>query len=177
MPRYEVTLTPTEVQTARTNSDKILAALPVDDDNYTSLSWEDRFFVGECGELAVRKLFDDFGIVYEHEVRLDGHADKHDFTVYLANGEPLSIDVKNSHYPKAARLMVPLAQFERHHHDSYIGCTGRQIADTVEIIVHGIVSRGRLTQHGERIQRRCMSYEYPLYELTPLNPQMFKRYT
>lgn len=175
MRRWEVTLTPDEVEFCEAEHKAIGEYYgSYDAPTYTGVNVEHGFFVGRCGEIAVRKWCKEFGIVSTWTAS-EHVPDEHDFAIQLDHGPLLTVDVKNSHHDRALFMMVPFNQFQRHHHDAYIGCTGRAVGDNIIVLIHGIVSRRVLKQNGHLSDRKCLTLEYPLKHLTPLDPHMFQQ--
>lgn len=145
-------------------------------DSYTGVNVEHGDFVGECGELAFKKWCDEFGIRYIWDHRIDS-ADETDFKVWLDHGPSISIDIKNSHHERAAFLMIPHAQFHRHRHDAYVGCTGYESGKQIVIVIHGIVSRRVVEARGVVRDLKCLTVQYPLNLLTRMDPRMFQMTT
>ena len=179
MPKYEVTLTAMEVESARQWESEVLRALTArtgsNDQNYTGLVAKDRYFVGRCGEMAFANWCAEFDIEYEWTESIPGFGDRHDFELKTFDGNLVSIDVKNSHHPNAKMLMVPHEQWQKHHHDAYIGCTGKQTTDGLKIILHGYVLRDWFAHRTTPVMLECMTMQYPLNQLTALDPNDFRR--
>lgn len=177
MPKYEVTLTSSEVRDCKSRADAIDKAMgSATQPTYTELNVEHGHFVGACCEAAVLKWCREFGIRHERSNEdAIGVADEHDLVLWLSNGRKLTVDVKGSFHERAAFLMIPFAQFDRHVHDAYIGCTGRIVGDQVIVIIHGIASRATIKDRGALKSVRTVTVMFGLRELTMLEASMFQR--
>lgn len=112
--------------------------------NYTRLEEHDRWFVGECGELAFQKWLKYWKIPFEKTSRDDGHADKQDFIVWARDGRPARIGVKNTHSARGRNLMMPVSQYKDLEEkgtlpDIWVGCSGRDTGREVGILIWGAI--------------------------------------
>lgn len=144
-----IELTPDEVQQARDYGDRVTALTASYGPNYTGGNFvEDRYFVGECGQIAVSKWARRKGLVFESTTRDDGESDSQDHLWYTSDGTVFTSNVKNSHHPRASLLLQPIAQAERYQHDYYIGATGK-VRNGIQFVgLWGAIS------HNEWLKRR-----------------------
>lgn len=133
--------------------------------NYTGLVTRDRWFVGRCGEIAVRKWATDLGLMFEETVNDQGLPDKQDFIFYLTDGRQYTINVKNSHHLRACHLMQPEVQFHEHEQDGYIGAMGADDGNTVAIQLCGMVPRDVFAVQSETVMLKVKTMQMRLLAL------------
>ena len=133
--------------------------------NYTDLTETGRYFVGRCGEIAVRKWADENDLMYEETVNDAGISDKQDFLFHFIDGRMCRTNVKTSLHPNASYLMQPAAQAARHGQDLYIGATGDDNKDNVVLRLWGAITQSEFTDGGELVDRKIKTLQFPLSEL------------
>lgn len=185
MPKYEVTLTPQEMHQARAEHHEVAKHYgSYDAETYTRVNVDYGFYVGKCGELAVKRWLEEYDLWYEFEAEgLTDRPDHHDMHICLPGGRKMSIDIKTraewidgqGRTRTPDLLMIPHAQFKRHHHDAYIGCSLREADGEVLVEIHGIASRRTIEKGGTLLMRRCLTIEYFFAHLTQLTPEMFEK--
>ncbi len=142
--------------------------------NYTGLESADRFFVGRCGELAVRKWAIMERLNFEETVNDLGIPDQQDFLFFPSAG-PLRANVKTTLHPRGRYLMQPASQATRHEQDVYIGVNGTDNGLTVDLMLWGVISRERFIEQAERVMRRIETLQVPLADM-PCDMEQFANY-
>lgn len=137
----------------------------VGDDNYTGLVTPERWFVGRCGEMAVRKWAIDLGLAFKETVNDQGLPDEQDFIFYLENGDEYTINVKNTHHLRGRYLMQPAAQFDEHKQDGYIGVNGADDGVRVGLQLWGMCPRYMFADQCETVMRKIQTMQMRLLAL------------
>ena len=102
---------------------KILRALkqnPNYPENYTKLYAERRYYHGTVGELAFEVLLAAQHIRHKAVRETKGRSVRVDYWVWR-EGRPYSLDVKTRSQPQHDLCMMPLAQFQAHQKELYVG--------------------------------------------------------
>jgi len=133
--------------------------------NYTDLHLPERFYVGRCGEIGFHKWATEHQLMFEDTVTPAGTPDEQDFLLYHIDGRTIKVNVKNSHHPRARYLMQPHAQAEKFEYDLYVGCTGKEHGDGLELRLWGAISCREFVRSAEVIQLKVLSRRYPLDKL------------
>ena len=143
--------------------------------NYTNLEMEDRFFVGRCGEIAVRKWAENLGLVFTETVNDRGVPDKQDFLFRYRDGRVCRANVKNTHHPRGKYLMQPVAQAEKHQQDIYIGASGLDDGSEVVVRLWGAINHTDFMCDSERVLRKIPTLQLPLQALPISMSELAKR--
>lgn len=152
-----------EVREARDYADTVMGR--VSGPNYTKLEHEDRFYVGRLGEIAVRKWAVGENLMYEETVNDEGIPDEQDFLLHFKDGRTCRANVKNSMHPRAAYLMQPAAQSDRHEQDLYIGATGEHDGQNAVVRLWGAITRAQFLAQAQAVDRQIETLQYQLAEL------------
>ncbi len=154
-------------QAAMEYHEKVMVKVRAKGPNYTHLATKDRFFVGRCGEIALRKWAVAQGMKFEETVRDDGFADRQDFIFYTRKTRrPCRINVKNSHIPGARFLMQPKSQRQSHEQDMYIAATGEDDGERVAILLWGATTREYFDLHCEEVMHSVLTLQMPVQDMT-----------
>jgi len=117
--------------------------------NYTGLVTPGRFFIGRCGDIAVRNWANDCGLDFTETPADIGQHDEHDFVFHMRDGSDWTVDVKNSLNPRARFMLVPTSQMNKYHHDIYIGASGIDNGITVSMKVWGYATHDEMVNDSE----------------------------
>ena len=134
--------------------------------NYTGFSTPTRFFDGELGELAFGQYLWQQFVSFTRCNNMEGFPDNGDFVV-----QGKVINVKNTLHPQAKMLMMPNAQFEKHHADYYVGCKTKLYPADHVLFSHGIcqiygwISRDQFESAAQHVERKCPTMQVPLHLL------------
>lgn len=165
-----VTLSQDEIKTAWQYHHQIVAKVS-HSPNYTGLTTQDRFFVGRCGEIALRHWLDANGLEYTETVRDDGIPDEQDFMLTKTG---YTINIKNSHHPRAKYLLWPYSQQERHDYDLLVGASGKDLGSCVEVKLWGGVSVMKMKFEGEHTNFGVEALGWKLNQLPAKMPWLAK---
>lgn len=117
--------------------------------NYTGLTKTGRFFIGRCGDIAVRNWADDLDLVFTETPADIGEHDEHDFVFHMRDGTDRTTDVKNTLHPRGRYMLVPISQMQKYHHDIYIGTNGIDNGTTVSMRIHGFATHANMVNDSE----------------------------
>jgi len=145
------------VNEAKAYSKKILAIVAGYGPNYTGATPnQQRYFVGRCGEFAVTKWAEGLDMDFEETVNEDGFPDKQDHIFFSSDlGPSVNTNVKNSHHPRAKKLMIPIKQLEKYQQDYYIGATGILELNAALIKLWGCITH-------DEFMRKCLPSLHPI---------------
>jgi hypothetical protein len=135
--------------------------------NYTHLETKDRFFVGRCGEIALRKWLTQTGVDFSETVNSEGVADRQDFVIWARkSGRECRVNVKNSHVPGARYLMIPASQWGAHTQDLYIAATGEDDGERVAMLLWGGITRSEFEEKHDEVMHSIRTMQVPCGEMT-----------
>lgn len=140
----------------------IIASFKGNDNNYTGLSEDHRFYFGILGELATVKALKDAGVRLKYTPQWGAGADDGDIIVY-ADGFPIKVDVKTASKDFHEHLWIPDKQFARYTYGGYIGV--RLNGDVAEVFGYCAKKDFSKTEHpGAKVP----NYGIRLDELRPM---------
>ncbi len=174
MNKHIVMLDAEQITQARIYAQTVTRRLPRKP-NYTGFAAPDRYFVGRCGELALCQWAQEHGLEYIDTVNDRGAPDDQD-VVFPRSG--ITVNVKNSHHPRARYLLQPEAQavkrFRAPTDPHYlVGCTGIVTEEQGEMCLHGAIHRRDWMLQAERKKINDLTaLRLPLAEL-PLSMDGF----
>lgn len=116
-----IPVTATMKQRARWLSDQIKHIHGPNDNNYTRLYADDRFYYGYLGELATCEYLSRIGRRIDYTLQIKGGPDDGDFHFHMDHGNVWKADVKTATKHFHRNMMMPQAQAYRHQYDIYIG--------------------------------------------------------
>ena len=163
----KIILTNQEVDQARAYEKAVMSTPTMRLKNYTGLSTQGRYFVGELGEIAFEKLLQGRGTEYQRSYNDQGGPDDGDFIV---NG--IVIDVKNSINPAAKRLLVSDAQYKKHPSAMYVGASTILSDKGAVVEIHGWVLAEDFIRRGKPFTLRIPSTAMLYNELNPIKPKI-----
>lgn len=142
---------------------RILASFKGNDNNYTGLSADRRFYFGVLGELATVKALKDAGIRLKYAPDWGAGADDGDIVVY-SDERPCKVDVKTATKDFHENLWIPAKQYMRYTYDGYIGV--RICGDVAE--VHGYCAKKDFSE-SMHPGAKVVTYGIALDELRPMD--------
>ena len=142
---YTTILSREEVQEAR-EYDRIVNEKVKSFPNYCGIYIKDRYFVGKCGEIALAHYARDYSLSFEDTTNDRGVSDLQD-GIFILSGT--TVNIKNSHHPRAKMLMQPVKQSERHSQDFLIGASGKMLGGCIEVTLWGVVPDDAFREYGK----------------------------
>lgn len=143
-----------------------IAATP----NYTGLTAERRFEVGQLCEIAFAKLLGGLRIRYRWLTNDVGSPDSGDFVVWST--KEYRVDIKGSDHPGARYLMVPQSQWQRRGTkcEVLVGATIKERAVTF----HGWLMNWEFEAGAERLEMRVPTLRFELSALHAMDRLLSK---